>query len=107
MFGLPLLLYGFALWALAWLLEFNRVPAVGLPPVFASGTALQLTLLAVLLSAALMRHLANRWRWWDAAWPSRLALPVLWLALLLLWDMDMCALDGIGPVLWPLALALQ
>lgn len=105
--GLPLLLYGFALWCLAWHQEWSRVPAAGLPPVFSDGVALQLTVLSGLLSAALALWAAARWRWADAVWPSRLALPALWLALLVLWGMDERALDGLGPVLWPLALALQ
>ena len=82
--GLPLLLYGFALWCLAWYQEWSRVPAAGLPPVFSDGVALQLTVLSGLLSAALALWAAARWRWADAVWPSRLALPALWLALLAL-----------------------
>ena len=74
---------------------------------FSDSVALQLTVLSGLLSAALALWAAVRWRWADAVWPSRLALPALWLTLLALWGMDERALDGLGPVLWPLALALQ
>jgi uncharacterized membrane protein len=112
----PLLLYGLLMWLLAWALEAARL----LPPLEQgqfSEPAWPLTwgpwLLAgvTLLSCAALLQWALRARWTAAAWPSRLTLPALLLALLTQWgapwDAGRHVIDWPAWLCWPLALALH
>ncbi|MDO5086686.1 MAG: DUF2339 domain-containing protein, partial [Comamonadaceae bacterium] len=108
----PLFLYGFAAWCVAWALEMQRrlpaqVAGELARPVWAPATASLLTMLALLLSAGGALWLARRARWPVAAWPSMAALPLMLLTLLHQWDHGVWVLDGLGPLAWPLALALH
>ena len=105
----PLLLYGLAFWLHAWSLEFDRlVPAAvaGLPAEHAWGTATARWLMmgVTLLSLAALLQLALRVRWPAAAWPSRLSLLVLALALLAQWASGGHVVDWPAWLGWPLAL---
>lgn len=108
----PLFLYGFILWLQAWSLESVRLlpaPVVDQPMTAAwSSTAAQwLMTSATLLSAAAALQWALRTRWAAAAWPSRLGLPVLVLALIAQWGVGHHVTDGFAWPAWPLALALH
>jgi len=108
----PLFLYGFILWLQAWSLESVRLlpaPVVDQPMTAAwSSTAAQwLMTSATLLSAAAALQWALRTRWAAAAWPSRLGLPVLVLALIAQWGVGHHVTDGFAWLAWPLALALH
>ncbi len=87
--GIPMYLYGFALWCAAWLLEINRrLPTPQLAgdlqttAVFTDSTTQLLSMLALLVSAALSQRLGLAKSWAVATWPSRLTLVVLALTLL-------------------------
>lgn len=108
----PLFIYGFVLWCAAWSLEWGRrLPPALLgdapAPVWPAADANLLQLLSTLLSAGAGLWLARRLRWPVAAWPSLAALPLMAAALLNGWALGQRVLDGLGPLLWPLALALH
>ncbi|QTD45675.1 DUF2339 domain-containing protein [Ottowia testudinis] len=108
----PLFLYGFAFWCLAWGVQWHHlVPLLG----GAAPTSLALsepaagwlTLLTLLLSAGAALAWARRSGWDVAAWPSRVTLPVLAIALLNQWSAGASVLDTPGWLIWPLALGLH
>ncbi|MFT4196286.1 DUF2339 domain-containing protein, partial [Ottowia sp.] len=106
----PLLLYGFAMWLQAWSMEFARtVPAPvadqWAQPAWTAPVALWLMTGVTLLSSAALLAWARRTAWPAAAWPSRLSLPVLALALLGQWGSGQHAIDWPAGLGWPLALA--
>lgn len=80
--SVPVYLYGFFFWCLAWLLEISRrVPALqaGEMPqhVFTDRTAGLLMMLAVVGSAALSMVLGLKKQWAVATWPVRITVGVL------------------------------
>ncbi|MDR1994385.1 DUF2339 domain-containing protein [Azonexus sp.] len=113
----PLLLYGVLMWLLAWMLECTRLlPALmqgePLEPAWPLTWGLWLLTGVTLLSCAALLQWALRARWTAAAWPSRLTLPVLLLALLsqwstFAWSEGWHVIDWPAWLCWPLALALH
>ena len=116
MLSTPLLLYGVLIWLLAWALESVRVLYAfttygeALVKAWPSAWGRWLLVGVTLLSFAALLQLALRTRWAAAAWPSRVTLPVLMLALLLQWSRlawgcSWCVIDW--SLCWLLALALH
>ncbi|MCL2524259.1 MAG: DUF2339 domain-containing protein [Betaproteobacteria bacterium] len=107
-----LLLYGFAMWLLAWWMEFERrLPPVEAGqwsvPVWDKFVALWLMTGMTLLSSAALFLWGQRARWPAASWPSRLILPVLALVLLTQWGNGWRVSDWPAALGWPLALGLH
>lgn len=80
--SIPVYLYGFFFWCLAWLLEIGRrVPALeadAFPQhVFTDRTSGLLMMLAVVASAALSMLLGLKKQWAVATWPARITVGVL------------------------------
>ncbi len=80
--SVPVYLYGFFFWCLAWLLEISRrVPALQadeMPQqVFSDRTTGLLMMLAVVVSAALSMLLGLKKQWAVATWPARITVGVL------------------------------
>lgn len=80
--SVPVYLYGFFFWCLAWLLEISRrVPALQadeMPQhVFTDRTTGLLMMLAVVASAALSMVLGLKKQWAVATWPARITVGVL------------------------------
>lgn len=110
--GVPVYLYGFVFWCLAWVLEISRaVPGIeaSLPyqPVFSQSTAQLLTLLAVVSSAWLAQGLGLAKNWRVATWPSRVSLAVLAATLLLQMGSGFNVLSTPAWAVWPVALLLH
>ena len=112
--GVPIYLYGFAMWCAAWLLEFTRqLPGIkleGYPtnvPVFSQGTTQLLSMVAVLVSAALSQRLGLARSWAVATWPSQLTLVALGLTLLAQILSGYSVLNTPAWLVWPLALSLH
>ncbi|MCL1961442.1 MAG: DUF2339 domain-containing protein [Desulfovibrionaceae bacterium] len=123
----PLLLYGFAMWLLAWANEFwlrmAPLPIVDLEAALKGNFAPRFDVAAgrawdplaapwlmtgvVLLSCAALLPWGQRTRWAAAAWPSRLSLPALALLLLAQWSGGHYATDWPAWLGWPLALVLH
>lgn len=80
--SVPVYLYGFFFWCLAWLLEINRrVPALEADAfprqAFSDRTTGLLMMLAVVASAALSMVLGLKKQWAVATWPARITVGVL------------------------------
>ena len=112
--GVPVYLYGFAFWCAAWLLEISRrVPVVNAQgyltsvPVFSHSTAQLLSMLAMLISAALSQRLGLAKSWAVATWPSRLTLAMMALTLLAQIISGHSVLNTPAWIIWPAALGLH
>ena len=108
----PLLLYGFAMWLHAWWMEGARLLPAPVAdqwaqPAWSAPAALWLMTGVTLLSSAALLAWGRRTAWPAAAWPSRLSLPVLTLALLAQWGNGQHAIDWPAGLGWPLALAFH
>ena len=108
----PWFVVGFAFWCVGWAMEADRllpVTVVGvLPdPAWSPRAAVVLVLLAILASAGAALALARRLCWDVAAWPSRVALAIVFYALLVWWARGARVLDWPGWWAWPLALGLH
>ena len=82
--GVPMYLYAFAWWCAAWLLEISRLVRVSIVAgdiasveVFSQSNRQLLSMLAVVISAAMSQRLGLAKSWAVATWPSRCTLGVL------------------------------
>ncbi len=112
--GVPLYLYGFAMWCAAWLLEISRQLPVArvlgdLQPMVVSSQSTRqlLSMVAVLVSAALSQRLGIAKSWAVATWPSRLTLVVLALTWLAQISSGFNVLNTPAWALWLVALGLH
>ncbi|MDR2838888.1 MAG: DUF2339 domain-containing protein, partial [Azonexus sp.] len=106
----PFLFYGLLMWLLAWAAEFaRRTPSLVTgelsQPVWSLPVAQWLMVGVALLSVAALLLWGRRVNWPAAAWPARLSLPLLVLALLAQWGDGRSVLDWPAVLAWPLALA--
>ena len=112
--GIPIYLYGFAFWCAAWLLETSRqMPVLNIPTdqmvasVFSQSARQLLSMLAVVVSAALSQRIGLAKNWSVATWPSRFTLVVLGLTLLAQSISGYSVLNSPAWGVWLLALGLH
>lgn len=110
--SMPLFLFGSVLWLQAWAQESARwlpAPVVGqaLEAAWPRASAHWLMAGVTLVSSLGALLWSERARWAVAAWPSRVTLPVLVLALLAQWEAGRSVTDWPAWLGWPVALALH
>ncbi len=112
--GVPLYLFAFAFWCMAWLLETGRQKPLALVAdglqtvaVFSQSSTQLLSMLALLVSALLSQRLGLAKSWAVATWPSRATLVVLGWTLLAQIASGFSVLDTPAWGVWPVAVGLH
>lgn len=110
--SVPVYLYGFFFWCLAWLLEIaRRVPALeadAIPQsVFSERSTGLLMMLAVVASAALSMLLGLKKQWAVATWPARATIAVLALGYVAQCGEGYRVLATPAWAVWPVVLVLH